>query len=168
MKRRTFLISTFTGTAALALGTNLYLSDDLPFEDSHQNHHMIFSVLIPVFLAGALPKVPNLREESIQRTLVAIQDSIKVLPVHQAAELQELLGLLESRLGLLFLTGSMTPLMLRTHAQLINMLESWRFHFTELMMTAYQGLRELIMASYYSCPEHWGGLNYAKPNFLET
>jgi len=32
-----------------------------------------------------------------------------------------------------------------------------------LLQQAYLGLRELLMASYYACPEHWDRLNYNKP-----
>jgi hypothetical protein len=48
----------------------------------------------------------------------------------------------------------------------VAMLESWRHHYLALLQTAYLGLRELVMASYYACPEHWGAIGYAKPSFL--
>ena len=154
MNRRTFLSGAFSGTAALSLGVNLYLPNiTTSSEDIH--HRVLFGVLIPVFLDGALPEVPSQRELAINRTLDAISQSITHLPVEQQQELMELLNLLEGRLGLLLLSGSMTPLLMREPQQLIDMLT-----------TAYGGLRELIMASYYACPEHWGNLRYVKPTFL--
>ncbi|MBB1316131.1 TAT leader-containing periplasmic protein [Shewanella sp. SR43-4] len=165
MKRRTFLTGAFAGTAALALGVNLYLPNiTTSSEDIH--HRVLFGVLIPVFLDGALPEVPSQRELAINRTLDAISQSITHLPVEQQQELMELLNLLEGRLGLLLLSGSMTPLLMREPQQLIDMLEFWRHNYLDMLTTAYGGLRELIMASYYACPEHWGNLRYVKPTFL--
>jgi hypothetical protein len=165
MQRRTFLTGAFVGTAALALGVNLYPSKvEAPAEDLYSR--LLFSVLVPVFLDGMLPEVAKPREIVINRTLDAISEAIKVLPSEQQQELAELLGQLESRLGLLLLSGSVTPLIMRQPQQLVSMLESWRFHYLQLLQTAYLGLRELVMASYYACPEHWGGIGYAKPSFL--
>ncbi|MGX9460772.1 TAT leader-containing periplasmic protein [Shewanella sp. A14] len=165
MKRRTFLTSAFAGTAALALGVNLYTPTMTTSADD-VHHRVLFGVLIPVFLDGALPEVPSHREIAINRTLDAISQSIIHLPAEQQQELMELLELLEGRFGLLLLSGSMTPLLMRDPQQLIAMLESWRHHYLDMLITAYNGLRELIMASYYACPEHWGNLRYVKPTFL--
>ncbi|WP_144211174.1 TAT leader-containing periplasmic protein [Shewanella donghaensis] len=165
MKRRTFLTGAFTGTAALALGVSLYTPEINEHPDD--THRLLFSVLIPVFMQDALPDVTNYRDAFLNRTIIAINQTISVLPEDQKQELEQLLNMLESRIGLLILTSSITPLMLRSPAELATMLEKWRYHFLEMMQTAYLGLRELIMASYYSCPEHWGRLHYAKPTFLD-
>ncbi|WP_282110049.1 TAT leader-containing periplasmic protein [Shewanella algicola] len=165
MKRRTFITGAFAGTAALALGVNLY-SPTLTTASDDIHHRVLFSVFIPIFLDGSLPEVANHREMAINRTLDAIVQSIDHLPQAQQDELMELLDLLEGRFGLLLLSGSMTPLLGRDPQQLIDMLESWRYNFLDMLKTAYSGLRELIMASYYACPEHWGNLRYAKPTFL--
>lgn len=164
MKRRTFLTAAFTGTAALALGVNLYSSGPNEVEDIH--HRVLFSVLIPVFLDGALPEVASQRQLAIESTLDAIAQSIEVLPEEQQSELAELLELLEGRLGLLMLTGEMTPLIMRSPAELVTMLEDWRHHFLTMLQTAYHGLRELVLASYYALPAHWENIGYAKPRFI--
>ena len=165
MKRRTFLTCAFAGTASFALGVNLYSpTPTIAFDDVE--HRVLFSVLIPVFLDGSLPEVANHREMAINRTLEAIIQSIEYLPEAQQDELMELLESLEGRLGLLLLSGSMTPLLMRQPQQLAEMLESWRHHYLDMLKIAYIGLRELILTSYYACPEHWGNLRYAKPTFL--
>lgn len=169
MERRTFLTTALVGSAALALGVNLYEADHIKVNKAlDSEHRLLFSVLLPVFLDGALPEVEKLRIEAQNRTLDAIAHTILLLPEDGQAELEQLLGMLENRLGLLVLTGSMTPLMMRKPDELIDMLEYWRNSFLELMVTAYQGLRELVLASYYSSPEHWSRLNYAKPTFLAS
>lgn len=169
MERRTFLTTALVGSAAIALGVNLYSPDHIKVNKAlDSEHRLLFSVLLPVFLDDALPEVEHLRIAAQNRTLDAITHTISLLPVDGQAELEQLLSMLENRLGLLVLTGSMTPLMMRTPIELIDMLEYWRNNFLEMMVTAYQGLRELVLASYYSCPEHWNRLNYAKPTFLAS
>ncbi|NMH65338.1 TAT leader-containing periplasmic protein [Shewanella salipaludis] len=166
MERRTFLLAALTGTAALALGSYLYLPE-LEGIDTDQDHRVLLSVLLPVFLDGALPEVEGPRLQALNRTQEAIAASMAVLPSHQQQELQHLFGLLEAQLGLLLLTGSLTPLMLRSPSELIQMLERWRTSYVDLLVTAYQGLRELVMASFYACPEHWARLHYAKPRLFD-
>ncbi|NRD75346.1 TAT leader-containing periplasmic protein [Shewanella sp. VB17] len=168
MERRTFLTTAFVGTAALALGGNIYSTDHVRVNNALESEHrLLFSVLIPVFLEDALPNVEAMKMAAKNRTLDAIADTLSYLPKQGRAELEELLVMLEQRLGLLLLTGSITPLMMRSPDELISMLEYWRNSFLDLMVIAYQGLRELVMTSYYACPEHWSHLNYLKPTFLE-
>lgn len=163
MERRTFLFGALGTTAALALGVSLYRPELAVEEANDEEHRLLLKVLLPVLLDGALPEMASPRDLSINRTLNAISATLKVLPEDQREELFTLLDLLENRLGLLLLTGSMTPLLLRSHAELEFMLNDWRERSIELFQLAYLGLRELILASYYSCPEHWVSLNYAKP-----
>lgn len=168
MKRRTFLMGAFAGTAALALGVNLYSPEfSLPVDSEGKDYRLLFSVLLPVMLDGALPYVATHKLAAQNRTLDAIKQSISVLPEEQQTELFELLDMLENRLGLLVLTSSMTPLLMRSPAELTEMLETWRHSYFALLQTAYLGLRELVMASYYACPEHWSRLHYAKPELFK-
>lgn len=168
MKRRTFLMGAFAGTAALALGVNLYSPEfSLPKDSEGKDYRLLFSVLLPVMLDGALPDVATHKLAAQNRTLDAIKQSISVLPDEQQTELFELLDMLENRLGLLVLTSSMTPLLMRSPAELTEMLETWRRSYFALLQTAYLGLRELVMASYYACPEHWSRLHYAKPELFK-
>ena len=169
MKRRTFLMGAFAGTAALALGVNLYSPEfSLPEDSEAKDYRLLFSVLLPVMLDGALPDVALPKLAAQNRTLDAIKQSIAVLPDEQQTELFELLDMLENRLGLLVLTSSMTPLLMRSPAELTQMLETWRHSYFALLQTAYLGLRELIMASFYACPEHWSRLHYAKPELFKS
>lgn len=169
MQRRTFLLGAFTGTAALALGVNLYSPElDLPQDTEDKDYRLLFSVLLPVLLDGALPEVASHRVVAQNRTLDAIKQTIFALTPEQQDELYQLLDMLQNRLGLLLLTSSMTPLLLRSPTELTQMLETWRHSYFALLQTAYLGLREIVMASYYACPEHWSRLHYAKPELFKT
>ena len=164
MNRRTFLVTALAGTGALALGVTLYSPSHVGVNKNlDSEHRLLFSLLVPVFLDGALPQTASLRVVAQNRTIDAIVATVALLPVDARDELEQLLILLESRLGLLLLTGSMTPLLLRSPNELIEMLEKWRSSYLDMMVIAYQGLRELVIASYYAFPEHWGRLNYEKP-----
>lgn len=153
MKRRTFLTGAFVGTAALALGISFYNDENFILQED-EYHSVLFSALIPVFLDGALPEVPSQRQIVIESTLASIRGSMQLLPDDQYQELQDLLVKLESRFGLLLLTGSMTPLLMRSPQQLTEMLEDWRHHYLTLIQTAYTGLRELILTSFYGNPDN--------------
>ncbi|MCG9697530.1 TAT leader-containing periplasmic protein [Shewanella sp. Isolate11] len=167
MKRRTFLLTALAGTGALALGVNLYHPPHVGVIKSlDRENRLLFSVLIPVLLDGALPQTESLRLAAQNRTLDAITNMIEELPRESRDELGQLIELLESRLGLLLLTGNMTPLLLRSPQALAEMLETWRSSYLDMMVLAYQGLRELVIASYYACPEHWSQINYEKPQLF--
>ncbi|MGL5392918.1 MAG: TAT leader-containing periplasmic protein [Shewanella sp.] len=163
MHRRSFLLGAFAGTAALALGVNWYAPEFTAAEDNvGDDHRLLFSVLLPVMLEGALPEVASHKLAAQNRTLDTIKQTMAHLPLEQQEELNSLLTLLGNRLGLLLLTSSMTPLLMRSPKELAEMLETWRHSYVALLQTAYLGLRELVMASYYACPEHWSRLRYAK------
>ncbi|GAB1136914.1 MAG: TAT leader-containing periplasmic protein [Shewanella algae] len=164
MQRRQFLLWALGGTSALALGVSLYEEEEIANLSEHEKpHDLLLGALIPGLLEGALPEINKHRSSAINRTLDAVNQTLKWLPKAQRQELEQLLDILENRFGLLLLSGSMTPLMLRSPNELVEMLESWRSSWMELLQQAYLGLRELLMASYYACPEHWDRLNYNKP-----
>ncbi|MCF1427919.1 MAG: TAT leader-containing periplasmic protein [Shewanella sp.] len=162
MKRRTFLTGAFAVTTALAVGM-VICEPELDSAAPGNGHRELFAVVIPVLLDGALPSMPVPREAAINRTLDAIEQTLSVLPADQQQQLELLLLALESRLGTLVLTGSITPLLMRSTDQLAAMLDGWRDAFLQLQQQAYYGLRELVMVSFYACPEHWPLLHYAKP-----
>ncbi len=154
-------------TAGLAIGTTWYNGH---WQHSSlkpkMKHHLVLSVMLPIFLDGALPEVSHLRQKTILHTIESIHHTLQLLPDESQQKLEQLFELLESRLGLLLLSGSITPLILRTPLELINMLEEWRHHYLALINEAYVGLRELIMSSYYAIPNHWVAFNYAKPQLF--
>ncbi len=169
MNRRTFLLGSFATTAAIAFGINLYSPEFSSTDEQTEgkDYRLLFSVLLPVLLDGALPEVASHKLAAQNRTLDAINQSIAGLPESQQDELYQLLDMLDNRLGLLLLTSSITPLLMRSPSELAQMLEGWRNSYFSLMQTAYLGLRELVLASFYACPEHWSRIHYAKPQLFK-
>ncbi|GLS83351.1 TAT leader-containing periplasmic protein [Paraferrimonas haliotis] len=164
MRRRTFLTIGIASTAAMAFGVKLY--SDKAFDDSNydEHHRVLLAALVPVLLDGILPEVTQPRQRAINRCIDNCLTTISLLPEHQAEQMQELLQSLEAQFGNLLLVGSITPLALQSPAQIQQVLESWRNSFIEMLQQAYLGLRNLIIASYYSDPDVWPTLGYHKPN----
>ena len=164
MERRTFLLGGFVATASIAVGADWYIN---AFESDQaltkHKHSLLFQVLIPVFLEGALPTEEPLRQQHIERTVESIHATLGVLPEHSREKLQQLLELLETKFGLVLLTSSMTSMVQRDPIALTELLNQWREHYLSMMNEAYLGLRELIISSYYALPEHWEILDYKKP-----
>ncbi|MBV7316288.1 TAT leader-containing periplasmic protein [Shewanella sp. NIFS-20-20] len=165
MQRRTFITGVALATVATGIGVSSYLaSPDMP-NDGRQ-YDVVWQTFMPMVLEGALPKMPEPRDQAINRTLAAIHGTIAVLPASQQAELDQLLWALNNRLSLLLLTGSITPLMMRTPSELLDVFESWRQGTMDIQMLAYLGLKEVIFSSYYALPEHWSALGYQKPQWF--
>ena len=169
LKRRTFISSAFISTAAITIGIDLkpwsLLGNNQ--DDIIHSHRHLFSVLLPVFLDGILPKTMSFekREHFHNQTLLSMSENTNKLNDKQKSDLSTLLNLLDSRLGSLLLTAEMTHITHRSANELITMLNVWREGFMSLQQMAYFSLRELILASFYSIPEHWSLISYSKPSF---
>ncbi|MBY5922428.1 TAT leader-containing periplasmic protein [Ferrimonas balearica] len=162
MDRRQFLMAGLVGTAAVATGIALWpVEKPLPGLTDPQAR-VLKALVVPV-LYGAAPEA----ELTAQSDQVAAQvaHTIATLPPGSQAQLNQLFETLENRLGVLALTGSMTPLLARQPEALAEMLEQWRTHFLDTLEIAYQGLKELIQAAWYADPAHWPALGYNKPQW---
>lgn len=169
MDRRTFISSAFVSVAAMALGINFQsrtiLGDSDTQTDLIQPYRHLFTVLLPVFLNGALDQSPTLKQQSLNNTFDAISRQIRYLDDKELQQLLTLLNTLNNRLGALLLTAELTPIIQRNPQQLAEMINNWRDSFLTLHQLAYIGLRELIFSSFYSIPKHWQLIGYTKPDF---
>ncbi|GAA4884080.1 TAT leader-containing periplasmic protein [Ferrimonas pelagia] len=162
MERRQFIYGTLASATALSLGIAFWpepVSIPAPLDEAQQ---WLFVALIPVVLEGAAPA--QRLEQQAPRIAVAVADLIATLPPGVRQQLAQLLGLLQQKLGRLVLTGSMLPLAEQQPTLLSQLLDDWRFHFLELIRTAYAGLRDPIMAVWYGDPANWSALNYQPPS----
>ncbi|MBY5993055.1 TAT leader-containing periplasmic protein [Ferrimonas balearica] len=162
MERRQFLIAGLVGTAAVATGVVLWPGAEpvAPFSDTQQA--LVRALVAPVLEGVAPPEVVEAQADAVVRGVGA---TIATLPPGSQAQLQQLFELLDQRLALLAMTGSLTPILARQPAELAAMLAQWRHHFLDTLVVAYQGLKELILATWYAEPDHWGPLDYQKPQW---
>ncbi|MBY6187192.1 TAT leader-containing periplasmic protein [Marinobacter hydrocarbonoclasticus] len=162
MDRRQFLMAGLVGTAAVAAGVALWPTET-PLPGLTDPQARVLRALVVPVLAGAAPEAQlSARADAVAHQ---VAQTILTLPAGSQAQLNELFGLLENRLGVLALTGSITPLLARQPEALAEMLEGWRHHFMETLVIAYQGLKELIQAAWYADPAHWAPLGYQKPSW---
>ncbi len=85
--------------------------------------------------------------------------------VHPAvgAEFRQLLGLFESALFGLVVTGTPTPFTRLSPAAQDARLEAWHHSRLALLRSGYQALKRLCHATYYSSPEVYALLGYPGP-----
>ncbi len=159
MDRRQFLMAGLVGTAAVATGIVLW-PVDTPLPGLTDPQARVLRALVLPVLEGAAP-APVL-EDQADALVHQVAQTIATLPPGSQAELNRLFELLEHRLGVLALTGSLTPLLARQPEALAEMLNQWRSHFLDTLVIAYQGLKELLQAAWYADPTHWPALDYQK------
>jgi hypothetical protein len=167
MDRRSFLKTGLLTGSILVTGTSLYGCSDLDILDTDlvtDDVGMALAALVPVFLAGVLPSDPASRKQKIVQVIDGMRIAMKRLPPHTLKELEDLFGLLTNRLTMLAYAGSFTHLNEMPTEQAMKLIEGWRTSYIGLLNTAYEGLKELLVASFYGNPENWTVLNYNKPD----
>ncbi len=167
MDRRAFLKTGFVYATAAAAGVSLYGCSDLDILNDElidDEVTVALSAVLPVFLAGVLPKDPAQRQQKIARTIEGIRFALTRLPPHTLDEINDLFSLLTSRVATLAMSGSFAELNDLSHQQKVILIETWRNSYFSLLNTAYDGLKELIFAAFYGNPDNWTLLQYQKPN----
>ena len=167
MNRRHFLKAGLMTTTVLVTGTSLYGCADLDILDTeliNDDVAVSLSVLLPVFLAGALPQDEQTRKVRLTETIDSMRSAMKKLPPHMLEELNDLFNLLSNRLANLAFAGAFASAQQLNMTQATALIQSWRNSYIGLLNTAYEGLKELIFAAFYSNPANWDRLNYNKPD----
>ncbi len=167
MDRRSFLKTGLLTGSMLVTGTSLYGCADLDILDTDlvtDDVSLALGALVPVFFAGVLPDEPQMRKQKIKQVIDGMRIAMKRLPPHTLKELEDLFGLLTNRLTMLAYTGSFSYLNEMPTVQAMKLIEGWRTSYIGLLNTAYEGLKELLVASFYGNPENWTVLNYNKPD----
>lgn len=161
--RRSFLKMGLAGVAALAAlgggyavlhkgkGPGKYVLDDAAKQ--------VFSAIIPVLLAGALPPGP----EPVQQALGRIQNAIASLALSSQQELADLLKLLASSVGRRYLAGVDDDWSQAKPAQVTAFLQKWRSHRSPTLQTGYQALHDLVIGPWYGDESTWAGIGYPGP-----
>ena len=167
MDRRSFFKSGLLSGAVLVTGSSLYGCADLNVLDTDlidDDVAVALAALVPVFLSGVLPEEEPQRQVKIGEVIAGMRRAMKRLPPHILKELDDLFMLLTNRLTMLAFVGKFSSLDQLTLAQATQLIEGWRSSFISLLNTAYEGLKELVFASFYGNPQNWSSMNYNKPN----
>jgi len=117
-------------------------------------------------LAGSLPVEPVPQEHALLGLIERTEIAIAAFPSHTQAELGQLLGVLSTTTGRLFLARLQSPWNEATEVELKEMLADMQTSRIVLRQQAYLGLHDLIGASYFSAPETWSVLDYPGPQVL--
>ncbi len=169
LTRRQLLLGSLIGGAALA-GLALSLApadnaavgnDELKFLTG--DDALILSALIPALLDGALSADATLRAQQIRAVIARMDQALQHLYPRTRAELRQLFDLLENKAGRVVLAGVWSNWASTTLEDRNAFLQHWRDNFLELLQTAYSGLHNLVMASFYGDPANWALAGYAGP-----
>ncbi|NQD36302.1 twin-arginine translocation pathway signal protein [Permianibacter sp. IMCC34836] len=169
LTRRQLLLSTLIGGAAL-VGLTLAIApgDDAPAAPAelkflNGDDVLVLTALIPALLDGALATEPMQRSQQIQQLLIRFDQALLHLYPRTQAELRQLLDLLTNKAGRVAVAGvwsNWANASLNDKQQFLN---HWRDSFLDLLQTAYSGLHNLVMASFYGDPANWALAGYAGP-----
>lgn len=158
--RRGFLkLGLFGGALLGAAGAASWFVGRDPVEDRRE----VLAAMIPAMLDGALPAQPPTRDAAIAATLSEVEFAIAGLPPASQAELAQLFTLAAAAPTRLALTGLTRSWSDASPAQLADVLQRWRTHRLALLQSAYHGLHDLILGTWYAAEAHWQAIGYPGP-----
>lgn len=169
LSRRQLLIAGIASAAAaggVALVTLRPRTREMPIPISQflrEHDKSLLMALAQVLLAGALSEDEAQQTAQLQTVIERLDAACLLLYPRARDELRELFDLLDRLAGRLLLTGDALAVEQRDSAAREQILESWRQHFSALITSAYHGLHNLVLASFYGDPQHWHLLDYAGP-----
>ncbi len=175
MKRRTFIKTGVIGGAVLAAaglathdalwggGVAKRTPEGKPLLFLTQKDYQILAAIAGVILLDALPQEPANQKKAIDDTLTELDKALAGLQAPAQKELRELFGLLKIPPAR-WAAARVFPSWEKADPQTINaFLERWRKSRTALFRTAYLGLHQLIMGSWYGQSQSWPAIGYGGP-----
>lgn len=165
MQRRTLLKLGIGSAVVLAVagGAVALLQPGLQNGRLSAGARRVFSAVAPAVLAGTLPEGGDAQAKSLAALLERIDTFVSATPDHVQAELSQLLGLLDTAAGRLGVAGLSTPWEKASVAEVGDALQAMRISGVSLRQQAYQGLHDIVCASYFSGQESWAVLGYPGP-----
>ncbi len=167
ISRRQLIKGAVYGGLGLAVGT-LLIPQDHPSTDDEGWHfltaedRLVLHTVLLAMLSGT-----GADEEAIEQTLRRMDLATLYLTPGTRRELRQLFDLLANRWGRLLFTGLWSQWSQVSPVDMSRVLERWRNSALDLLQVAYQGLHELVFASFYAAPENWRLTGYPGPPELE-
>jgi hypothetical protein len=128
---------------------------------------VVLTALIPVFLAGVLPRGGATRPELIARTVAGVDKAIAGLALATQKEVGELFDLLSFTPTRMIVAGVWSPWPEASAEAIGRFLESWRNSRFDLLKSGYAALHDLIFSAWYARPDTWTAIDYPGPPKVE-
>lgn len=161
--RRSFLKTGLLGAAAIAAaGTGYLVLHPTPapapcvFDDAAKS---VFSAIIPVLLAGAMPSGTDAIPQAIART----QTAVNSLPLTTQKEIADLLKLMQLGPARRLLTGIERDWGAAGPEQIRDFLQAWRTHRSPTLQSGYLALHDLVLGPWYGDESTWERIGYPGP-----
>jgi hypothetical protein len=168
MQRRSLLKLGLASAVVLAVagGAVALMQPGLQNGKLTEGSRLIFSRAGQTILAGTLPAEAGPNQIAINSLLDRIEAFIAGTPEHVQAELSQLLGLLNTAAGRRGVIGLSPSWHEASVADIAAAFQSMRESSVSLRVQAYQGLHDIVSASYFSGPESWAVLGYPGPRAI--
>ncbi len=131
-------------------------------EDPHRtltpSHQNSLTALLPSFLGPKLLRAYG--SEDFQGYLRDFEKTISTLPRYTQKEVFLLLDLLDNRVTRFLLTGIWAPFSVCSREELDSALVEWSRSYFGVRRNAYEGLRDLILGTWYANPIYWQKIGY--------
>ena len=128
---------------------------------------VVLTALIPVFLAGVLPRGGATRPELIARTVAGVDKAIAGLALATQKEVGELFDLLSFTPTRMIVAGVWSPWPEASAEAIGRFLESWRNSRFDLLKSGYAALHDIIFSAWYARPDTWTAIDYPGPPKVE-
>lgn len=160
------LLLSLAGLGLWGVEPGLRSSADGPLRQSRRSRTVMGAVALAV-LEGAWPENADARKKAMQAHLDLIDGAIAGFPPAMQAELGQLLTVLSSAAGRVGLAGLRTEWADADTSAVQTALQSMRSSRVSLRAQAYQALRDLHCAVFFSAPGHWSVMGYPGPNTFQ-
>lgn len=169
--RRTFLKVGVAGSVLLSLGRWLpaaraadqVAAQKLAFANLTSADAAALIRIIPVMLSGALPQDPGRRSAAIGEIVRGVDVTVGYQPPLVRGEIRDLFGLLTRAVLRALIAGIWSSWNNASDQDIHEFLTSWRNSRFDMLRSAYIGLNNLIVGSWYANPKSWPRIGYDGP-----
>jgi hypothetical protein len=169
-KRRVFLKVGIAGSALLCAGRWLtpapaaeVAAASTPLKNLTAEDAVVLKRIIPVMLYGALPLEEAALKTAIDEVAYGVDLTIGYQPPGVRQEIRDLFNLLNNAATRALVAGVWKPWDKATADDVREFLSGWRDSRFDLLRSAYIGLNNLIVGSWYGNPRSWSRIGYSGP-----
>jgi len=168
LSRRNLLKALIATGSAVAIGVVFELREaNTPEYIQNQDWQWLNAeqAMIVSLLMLSIYKHPDIEldEAALVKLLINVDKTITLLPDPQQQELKQLLDILSFSLGRLVITGNLSNIQNISVSDTDEILLKWRSSSIVTLNTAYVGIKELLMASFYGVEDQWQAIGYPGP-----